>query len=80
MDGCDGGEFDSFFVDAESQNDAPLIVAMAESAPVCLKRPPQSPVRCVVTVIADYRLPFPVSIGGNPKQATGPPDLWRIAA
>lgn len=67
------------FHESESLDEAPLIEATTESAPVCLKRPlPRAPIR--VIVIADYRIPFPVSIWGNPEQATGPPELWRIAA
>lgn len=38
MDGCEC-EFSSFFAESESLNEAPLLEATIESAPVCLKRP-----------------------------------------
>lgn len=42
MDGCEC-EFSSYFAESESLNEAPLIEATTESAPVCLKRPPGTP-------------------------------------
>lgn len=63
------------FSESESLNDAPLIEATTDSAPVCLKRPPR---RCridpaaVLPLREGRRLPLTLWIGRT-FMPTGPP-------